>query len=303
MSLTDTTATTRAVSAGIDWSEADHAVCIVDGDGEPIERVTVAHSKAGIARLVAVLARHQVQAVGIERPDGPVVDALLAAALTVYVIAPAQIKALRRRYGTAGNKDDLLNLPRNHHLSMQTHRREAVVSHQIPRRRRTGDSTRYCRIDLYWIKSAALRAALRSTASPGQAARLPSAPGRKPRGRTPPLRPAVSDLNASPMPGPRTGQGQNRCLRRGRSRSRQVPRLPSSQDKPSRPGPEPPSVSDARAATSGAAAPAPTRVASLTSIHCCDRCTGTPSRSMRGAGPALTAPGRCPDWSSSGGSR
>jgi len=106
MSLTDTTATTRAVSAGIDWSEADHAVCVVDGDGEPIERVTLAHSKAGIARLVAVLARHQVLAVGIERPDGPVVDALLAAALTVYVIAPAQIKALRRRYGTAGNKDD-----------------------------------------------------------------------------------------------------------------------------------------------------------------------------------------------------
>ena len=38
--------------------------------------------------------------------DGPVVDALLAAGRTVFVIPPSQIKALRRRYGSAGNKDD-----------------------------------------------------------------------------------------------------------------------------------------------------------------------------------------------------
>jgi len=41
-----------------------------------------------------------------ERPDGPVVDALLAAGLTVFVIAPNQVKNLRGRYGSAGNKDD-----------------------------------------------------------------------------------------------------------------------------------------------------------------------------------------------------
>jgi transposase len=106
MSLTDTTLVTRAVAGGIDWAEANHALCVIDSDGQPIERVTLAHSKAGVARLVAMLCRHQVQAVGIERPDGPVVDALFEAGITVYVIAPAQIKALRRRYGTAGNKDD-----------------------------------------------------------------------------------------------------------------------------------------------------------------------------------------------------
>src|SRR5206468_2050266 len=44
--------------------------------------------------------------VGIERPDGPVVDALLAAGLTVFVIPPGQLKNLRSRYGSAGNKDD-----------------------------------------------------------------------------------------------------------------------------------------------------------------------------------------------------
>ena len=36
--------------------------------------------------------------------DGPVVDALLGADLTVLVIAPGQLKNLRSRYGSAGNK-------------------------------------------------------------------------------------------------------------------------------------------------------------------------------------------------------
>ena len=106
MSVTDTSLVTRAVAAGIDWAETNHAVCVIDADGEAITRVELAHSRAGIARMITVLSRHRVQAVGIERPDGPVVDALLSAGISVYVIAPAQIKALRRRYGTAGNKDD-----------------------------------------------------------------------------------------------------------------------------------------------------------------------------------------------------
>ena len=50
--------------------------------------------------------RADVEAVGIERPDGPVVDALLQADLTVFAIAPNQLKNLRLRYGSAGNKDD-----------------------------------------------------------------------------------------------------------------------------------------------------------------------------------------------------
>ncbi len=44
--------------------------------------------------------------VAIERPDGPVVDTLLGAALMVVVISPNQLKNLRSSYGSAGNKDD-----------------------------------------------------------------------------------------------------------------------------------------------------------------------------------------------------
>ena len=42
----------------------------------------------------------------IERGDGPVVEAMLAAGLAVVVISSRQVRALRLRYGTAGNKDD-----------------------------------------------------------------------------------------------------------------------------------------------------------------------------------------------------
>jgi transposase len=44
--------------------------------------------------------------VAIERPDGPLVETLLEAGITVVVISPNQVKNLRGRYGSAGNKDD-----------------------------------------------------------------------------------------------------------------------------------------------------------------------------------------------------
>lgn len=94
------------VCGGIDWAKDDHAVCIVDIDGEAIDRFTVAHTAAGLRRLIGRLLKAGVDEVGIERPDGPVVDALMTAGLTVLVIAPAQVKNLRSRYGSAGNKDD-----------------------------------------------------------------------------------------------------------------------------------------------------------------------------------------------------
>lgn len=40
----------------------------------------------------------------IERPDGPVVDALVEAGITVFVVAPNQLKNLRSRDGQAGTR-------------------------------------------------------------------------------------------------------------------------------------------------------------------------------------------------------
>ncbi len=94
------------VTAGIDWARDDHAVAVVDGRGREIYRCAVDHTAAGLRQLVGVLGKHGVGEVAIERPDGPVVDALLGAGLTVVVISPNQVKNLRGRYGSAGNKDD-----------------------------------------------------------------------------------------------------------------------------------------------------------------------------------------------------
>jgi len=94
------------VTAGIDWASVDHAVAIVDAAGVQCDRFSVEHQAADLRRLVNRLQRAGVVDVAIERPDGPVVDALLEAGLAVFVIAPNQIKNLRSRYGQAGNKDD-----------------------------------------------------------------------------------------------------------------------------------------------------------------------------------------------------
>ncbi len=95
-----------APTGGVDWASEDHAICIVGPEGEALQRISVAHDRAGLRAMVRTLLGAGVERVGIERPDGPVVDALLEAGFTVYVIPPGQLKNLRSRYGSAGNKDD-----------------------------------------------------------------------------------------------------------------------------------------------------------------------------------------------------
>ncbi len=105
MSVTPTPVPAR-VCAGVDWASVDHAVCILEPDGSVLDRFFITYDAAGLKTLVRRLLKAGVDEVGIERGDGPVVDALLQAGLTVLVIAPGQVKNLRSRYGSAGNKDD-----------------------------------------------------------------------------------------------------------------------------------------------------------------------------------------------------
>lgn len=92
--------------AGIDWSWQHHALCIVDSDGVRVEEATVPHSRPGLATITTLLRRHGVHRVGIERGDGPVVEHLIRDGFEVVVISSRQVKSLRVRYGSAGNKDD-----------------------------------------------------------------------------------------------------------------------------------------------------------------------------------------------------
>lgn len=96
----------NGVTCGIDWARDDHAISLVNSRGMQILRTVIEHNAAGLRRLLSILNRHRVVEVAIERPDGPLVEALLEADLTVVVISPNQVKNLRGRYGSAGNKDD-----------------------------------------------------------------------------------------------------------------------------------------------------------------------------------------------------
>ena len=94
------------VFAGIDWAVADHVACVVDMAGRVLDRFSAAHDKAGIEMLITRLRRSGVTEVAIERGDGVLVDALLAAGLTVVVVSSHRVKNLRARYRSGGGKDD-----------------------------------------------------------------------------------------------------------------------------------------------------------------------------------------------------
>ena len=92
--------------AGVDWASRAHAVCVIEPSGPIRARFEVPNTGKNLAGLVHRLVRLGVRAVAIERPDGPLVEAMLEAGLEVYVIAPRMLKAIRQRYGATGAKSD-----------------------------------------------------------------------------------------------------------------------------------------------------------------------------------------------------
>jgi transposase len=92
--------------AGIDWATKTHAVGVVDDQGGIRARFQVPNTGKGFGGLIRRLTKLGVAGVAIERPDGPLVEAMLDAGLRVIVITPRQVKALRSRYRAAGTKSD-----------------------------------------------------------------------------------------------------------------------------------------------------------------------------------------------------
>jgi transposase len=92
-------------TGGIDWAAEAHEVCISE-EGQVAERFSAGHDERGIAALAARLVRAGVERVAIERPDGILVERLLAAGLEVLAIHPNQVKAARPRFAVAHGKSD-----------------------------------------------------------------------------------------------------------------------------------------------------------------------------------------------------
>ena len=96
----------KQLYAGIDWATRAHAVGVVDDHGGICARFQVANTGKGFGGLIRRLTKLQVAGVAIERPDGPLVDAILDAGLRVVVITPRQVKALGSRDRAAGATSD-----------------------------------------------------------------------------------------------------------------------------------------------------------------------------------------------------
>jgi transposase len=92
--------------AGVDWATRTHAVCVVDPHGAVRARFEVPNTGKGFSGLCNRLVKLGVAGVAIQRPDGPLVEAMLEAALRVVVVTPRQVKALRSRYAASGAKSD-----------------------------------------------------------------------------------------------------------------------------------------------------------------------------------------------------
>jgi transposase len=92
-------------TAGVDWASEAHEVCISE-EGRVLERFSVTHDERGIAALARRLTRAGIARVAIERPDGILVERLLAAGLVVLAIHPNQVKAARPRFAVAHGKSD-----------------------------------------------------------------------------------------------------------------------------------------------------------------------------------------------------
>jgi transposase len=92
--------------AGVDWANDGHSICAVDSEGSVVTEFNIADTATDLGDMCRRLRRDNVRRVAIERPDGPVVDALLESGFEVVVVASRSVKALRLRYGTSGNKSD-----------------------------------------------------------------------------------------------------------------------------------------------------------------------------------------------------
>ncbi len=101
-----------AMFVGIDLGSQTHAVCVVDADGNVVDRQRVEHGGAAIDQMLAWLEEQiapttpQSVGVALEAPRGAMIDALLERGYALFSINPKQLDRFRDRYSVAGAKDD-----------------------------------------------------------------------------------------------------------------------------------------------------------------------------------------------------
>ncbi|QLQ09967.1 MAG: IS110 family transposase [Nocardioidaceae bacterium] len=101
--------TPEVVYVGLDWAAVVHAVCVMSAAGKVVGQFMIEHTADGIATLIHRLAKHgdpELVQVGIERPNGRLVDLLLEAGHPVIPVSPNAIKTWREGEVVSGAKSD-----------------------------------------------------------------------------------------------------------------------------------------------------------------------------------------------------
>ena len=94
---------------GLDWAAELHAACVLDANGTVIASFPVPHTADGVTALITRLARlgaPEHVPIGIERPNGRLVDLLLEAGHPVVPVSPNAIKTWRDGEVLSGAKSD-----------------------------------------------------------------------------------------------------------------------------------------------------------------------------------------------------
>jgi len=88
--------------AGVDWATRTHAVCVVDQTGAIRARFEVPNTGKSFTGLCRRLAKLKVAGVAIERPDGPLVEAMLEGGLKVVVLPRGRSRRCAAAIGPRG---------------------------------------------------------------------------------------------------------------------------------------------------------------------------------------------------------
>ncbi len=97
--------TTSGAAAGLDWAKDEHTLCVLEeASGRKIFEGRFAHDEGGIEKLCDSLVEMGVKRLGIERPEGVLVERLLGADIVVIAVHPNQLKASRPRFRASGSR-------------------------------------------------------------------------------------------------------------------------------------------------------------------------------------------------------
>lgn len=99
----------EVIYVGLDWAAVVHAVCVMTSAGKVLAQFTIEHTADGIASLIRRLAKYgpaDLVHIGIERPNGRLVDLLLEAGHPVIPVSPNAIKTWREGEVISGAKSD-----------------------------------------------------------------------------------------------------------------------------------------------------------------------------------------------------